>query len=241
MSIPIIGLTTRHEATKQGLPAVVLLRVYVKAMVEAGSAPVLIPSELPEEHWRGLYARLDGILFTGGGDIARDRFGGEDHPRLGEVDAERDALEIAILQAAIQDDKPFLGICRGCQVVNVALDGTLYTDIADQRPDALKHDYYPDWPRNYIAHPVKVNDDSRLAALLGETALNVNSLHHQGICHLAPALEAVAFAPDGLVEAVELPGHHFGFAVQWHPEWLTDQAAMRRLFRAFVEACGSKT
>jgi len=241
MSIPIIGLTTRHEATKQGLSAVVLLRVYVRAMVAAGGVPVLIPSELPEEYWRELYARLDGILFAGGGDIARESFGGEDHPRISEVDGERDALEIAMLQTAIQDGKPFLGICRGCQIVNVALGGMLYTDIADQKPGALKHDYYPDWPRDYIAHPVKVNDDSRLAALLGETALNVNSLHHQGISYLAPALKAVAFAPDGLVEAVELLGHPFGFAVQWHPEWLTDQPAMRRLFSAFVEACGSKT
>jgi putative glutamine amidotransferase len=116
------------------------------------------------------------------------------------------------------------------------LGGTLYTHIGDQFPGALRHDWYPDIPRTYLAHPVRVEEGSRIGEIVGEPLLQVNSLHHQGIKYLSPGLRAVAFAPDGIVEAVELPEHPFGLAVQWHPEWLTDQDSMRRLFSAFVEA-----
>ncbi len=213
-----------------------LLKAYVDALVEAGGIPVLIPACLTEEGRQSLFKRLDGILFTGGGDIALEYFDGEPHPRVDGVDKERDELEFFMLRAAAQKEKPFLGICRGFQVVNVALGGTLYTHIADQKPEALKHDYYPDYPRTLLAHPVKVDEDTHLAEILGETELSVNSLHHQGAKAIPAELKPVAYAPDGLVEAVELPAHPFGIAVQWHPEWMTDQPSTRRLFRAFVEA-----
>ena len=122
--------------------------------------------------------------------------------------------------------------------MNVALGGTLYTHIQDQMPGALKHDYYPDLPRNYLAHTVDVKAGSRLADILGEPKPQVNSLHHQGLSQIASPLVTTAFAPDGLVEAVELPEHPYAIGVQWHPEWITDQPAMQRLFRSFVEAAG---
>jgi putative glutamine amidotransferase len=241
MTKPVIGLTAYNGETKQNLPAAILLRAYIAAIIQAGGAPVLIPSELPQDAWRSLYPRLDGLIFTGGGDIAVRHFDGEPHPRVHEVDDERDSLEFGLLSAALRDGRPFLGICRGCQVLNVGLGGTLYTHIQDQRPGALKHDYYPDYPRTKLVHEARVEEGSRLAEIVSEPILQVNSLHHQGIKEIAPALEPVAYAPDGLVEAVELPGHPFALAVQWHPEWLTDQPAMQRLFRAFVEAAnGSK-
>lgn len=236
MANPVIGVTTYHGQTRERLPAVMLLRAYVTALVQAGGIPVLIPGDLAAQHRGTLFARLDGILFSGGGDIAVEHFNGTPHPRVGEVDPQRDALEIELLRAAAQDGKPFLGICRGCQVMNVALGGTLYTHIADQHPQALKHDYYPDVPRNYLAHPLRVEQDSHLAAILGATHLQVNSLHHQGLEKVASDLKPVAYAPDGLVEAVELCDHPFAIGVQWHPEWLTDQPAMWNLFQAFVEA-----
>jgi putative glutamine amidotransferase len=155
---------------------------------------------------------------------------------VGELDPERDTLEIPLLRFVVAQEKPFLGICRGLQVTNVALGGTLYTHIEDQYPGALKHDWYPDIPRDTLAHPVRVEEGSRMAEILGEPLLQVNSLHHQGIKDLAPTLKAAAYAPDGMIEAVEMPGHRFGLAVQWHPEWLTDQEPMRKLFRAFVQA-----
>jgi len=151
------------------------------------------------------------------------------------VDPKRDSVELKMVQSAALDGKPFLGICRGCQVLNVALGGTLYTHIPDQLPDALDHDY-PGNMRTVLVHEVKLKEGTRIAEIHGEPILNVNSLHHQGLKDIASSLRVAGCAPDGLVEAIELPDHPFGLAVQWHPEWLTDQESTRNLFRKFVEA-----
>lgn len=243
MPTPMIGITTRKDLTPAGLPAVMVLQAYVTALVQAGGAPVLIPSDLPEASWDVLARRLDGILFTGGGDIAIERFAGQPHPKVGGVDEARDAIELGLARSAAENKTPFLGICRGLQLVNVALGGTLYTDIFDQAPGALKHnnenpDIYKE--RTELVHPIRIETNSHVSALLGTAHLQVNSLHHQGVRDLAPSLRASAFAPDGIIEAVELPGHPFGIAVQWHPEWLTDQEATRKLFKAFVEAASAQ-
>jgi putative glutamine amidotransferase len=233
---PLIGLTVYDGLSRSQLPISAINTAYVEAIRMAGGLPVPIPNQLHEGEWRDLYPRLNGILFTGGGDISLAHFNGSPHPKIDEVDEARDSLELSLFRQAAQDGKPFLGICRGCQLANVALGGTLFTHIQDQFPGALKHDWYPDIPRNTIAHPVRLEKGSRSLDLFGESILQVNSLHHQGIKDLASSLIAVGHAPDDLVEAIELPGHPFGFAVQWHPEWLTGQMPMRRLFSAFVEA-----
>ena len=147
----------------------------------------------------------------------------------------RDAIELPLLRAAVDGDKPLLGICRGFQVMNVALGGTLYTHILDQLPNALQHDWH-DQPRATLAHPVRVEEGTRLAEILGAPMLQVNSLHHQGTKDLAPNLKATAFAPDGLIEGIELPNRKFALAVQWHPEWMMSHEEMRNLFKAFIEA-----
>lgn len=236
MSQPIIGVTTYQAKDENELPILALMRAYVEALIQAGGVPLLIPSIIPQATRQALYEKCDGILFTGGGDIALDRFGGEPHQSVYGVDVERDSIELSLLVALVNGKKPFLGICRGFQMVNVGLGGMLYTHIDDQISGALKHDYYPDFPRTYLAHKVKISTGTRLARILGETDLSVNSLHHQGVKKVPESLEPVAHAPDGLVEAIELPDHPFGIAVQWHPEWLTDQLPTRRLFTAFVEA-----
>lgn len=239
MPMPIIGITTRKDLTRAGHPAVMVQQAYLNAIIEAGGTPVLIPSDLPEEGWREVYKRLDGLLFTGGGDVATHIFHGQDNPKVAGVDEARDTIELGLARCAADEGKPFLGICRGLQVTNVALGGTLYTDILDQLPGALKHDYQDAdvlKERTHLVHPVKVEPGSRIEQILGQSALQVNSLHHQGIKDLASDFRAVAFAPDGVIEAIELPGHPFGVAVQWHPEWLTDQEPIRRLFKAFVDA-----
>jgi putative glutamine amidotransferase len=203
--------------------------------MQAGGVPVLIPSVLAEDGWDTAYSRLDGILFSGGGDIALENSPGEPHPRIDEVDLLRDSIELRMVRAAASDGKPFLGICRGCQVINVALGGNLYTHIPDQLPKALDHSY-PGNMRTVLVHNVKIEEGTRLAEIFGEPILSVNSLHHQGLKEIAPSLRVAGHAPDGLVEAVELPDHPFGLAVQWHPEWLTDQASTRNLFHQFVRA-----
>lgn len=233
---PLIAITTYDGKSPADLPIVAVNTAYVHAILQAGGLPLLLPNQLNQEEWTELVPRLDGILFTGGGDIDPELFSGALHPRVDGVDEERDSLELPLLRYAVEQRIPFLGICRGCQVVNVALGGTLHTHLPDQIETDIRHDCYPDIPRNHIAHPVRVEADSQIAKIFGATELQVNSLHHQGLEKLALALKPVAYAPDGLIEAVELPGHPFAYAVQWHPECLTDQQPTRNLFRAFVEA-----
>lgn len=237
MPKPLIGITTRNGRDADGHPLTALQHSYINAIVQAGGMPVLIPSMLAEEDFTSLYSLLAGILFTGGGDVSLEYFNGSDHPRIGEVDKMRDTTEITLMRVAVNDGKPLLGICRGAQVMNVALGGTLYTHIHDQLKGALDHDYPGDL-RRVIVHPVNVDESTRSAEIFGETLLNVNSLHHQGLKDIAPSLRVAGHAPDGLVEVVEIPDHPYAVAVQWHPEWLTDQPAMQRLFKSFVDASG---
>jgi putative glutamine amidotransferase len=237
---PLIGITTARRLHAEVRSQIVITEAYVQAVAAAGGCPVMIPLGLSPELLENLLARLDGILFTGGGDIDPAFYGASPHPKVGDVDLDRDGVELYLLEKAVSQEVPFLGICRGLQLINVGLGGTLYADITAQRAGALRHDYYPDYPRDYLAHTVDVGTESRLTGILGNSEVEVNSLHHQGIDQLAPDLVQVAIAPDGIVEAVELPGHPFGLAVQWHPEWLGAHAPMRALFEAFVQVAESR-
>ena len=231
----VIGITTGRGVV-DGNEIIRLGEVYVQAVLRAGGAPLLLPpvGKLPLET---VLPRLDGLVLTGGGDIDPILFAGKPHPNVYGIDPERDEMEIALVNAAVRLGLPFLAICRGIQVVNVALGGTLYTDISDQLPGALAHPWQKGAPHDYFPHTVNVEMGSRLAKLLGTTAqVQVNSLHHQGIQRLADGLVCTATAPDGLIEAVEVTGHPFGLAVQWHPEWLPEVAPMQRLFQGLVAA-----
>ena len=237
MSSPIIGVTTSYippEPDTSGQFAVG--EKYIQAVLRAGGLPVMLPLDIPADGLAELLSRVDGLLLTGGADIDPARFGGVPHPRVYGVLESRDDQEIRLVQLAAEQGKPFLGICRGIQVINVAMGGTLYTDIGDQLPNPLKHDQFPGIPRDYLAHEVTVEPGSLLEKALGGRAFPVNSLHHQGVERLAPGLKAVACAPDRLIEAVELPGHPFGLGVQWHPEWLQEHEPHRQLLRVFVDA-----
>jgi putative glutamine amidotransferase len=238
MTSPWIGITTEHRLSPTGSPLISIPEAYIQAILQAGGCPVMIPLGLPGEIIDSLFPLLDGLMFTGGGDVEPGVYGGESHERVGEVDTDRDRVELHLFRNAVQSGLPFLGICRGIQLVNVGLGGSLYPDIAAERPGALKHDFYPGWPRDHLAHTIEASLGSQIREILDVDTLEVNSLHHQGIDRLAPALHATAHAPDGLVEAVELPDHPFGLAVQWHPECLPADPAMRALFRAFVQAAG---
>lgn len=241
MSYPVIGITTMRRKNQYGMQLASLAEAYVAALTQAGACPVLIPNGMPVQAVDILLQRLDGLLFTGGGDIDADFYQSEDHPKINGIERDRDRLELLLLERVVQDGKPFMGICRGLQLINVGLGGSLYADIADQAPEAGKHDYYPDWERDYLSHPVEVEEDSHLATILGKASVEVNSLHHQAVHRLAPDLIATAHAPDGIIEAVELPGHPYGLAVQWHPEWLTAHREMRNLFASFAEAASKNS
>ncbi len=235
---PRIGLTATfctHPTYEMRMAA--LGQRYISAIRAAGGLPFLIPGDTPPEEAPALLAALDGLLLTGGGDIAPQRYGGEPHPAVYGLRPSRDALEIALVREAITRGKPFLGICRGVQVLNVALGGTLYEDLPSQYPHALRHRSDDKTEREMLAHGVRLAAGSRLARLFGTEHLEVNSLHHQGVRDVASGLQATAWADDGLVEALEVPGHPFGLAVQWHPEWLYQKYPQHAaIFRALVEA-----
>jgi putative glutamine amidotransferase len=233
---PLIGITTYRSLSRYSYPVISLTEAYVQALSLAGADPLLVPPGLPDKGMGSLLARLDGILFSGGGDIHPRFYGSQPHPLVTEVDEDRDRVEIALVRQAMQRGTPFLGICRGLQVINVALGGSLYEDLLDQYPNSLKHDSFPEKARDYLAHSVSIDENSQLAEILGTQEVQVNSLHHQGIRKAAPDLRSTAHAPDGVIEAVEAPEHPFGLAVQWHPEWLQAHLVMRSLFERFVQA-----
>ena len=161
---PLIGLTTSRSVSAYGLPMLGVVEAYVKSLSAAGAVPLLIPLGLSESHLDAMVARLDGILFTGGGDVHPERYRAKGHPKVNSIDEDRDRIEIHLVQQAVQRGTPFLGICRGLQVINVALGGTLYEDIIDQNKGAIRHQFSSDHPRDYLAHSVQVHRGSRLAA-----------------------------------------------------------------------------
>jgi putative glutamine amidotransferase len=238
MTKPLIGLTTSRMQNIARLPIFSTNIPYAKSVAEAGGIPILIPLCLSDDDLDLLISRVDGILFTGGYDVDPRRYGNQPHPKVEGVDADRDRMEIHLVQALIHQGKPFFGICRGFQVINIALGGSLYEDLFEQFSSEIIHDNH-DHSRNYLAHNIDVRSGSRLSEFLGIGNVGVNSLHHQGVSRLARGLQLSAMAPDRLVEAFELADYPFGLAVQWHPEELQEHASMRNLFKAFVQASQS--
>lgn len=212
-------------------------QTYIDAMVRAGAAPLLIPQLVDESLLGKLYEGLDGLLLPGGEDIHPTRYGEAIHEKCGRITPERDETELTLTRWAVDDGLPLLAICRGIQVLNVALGGSLYQDIQAQVPGAVAHTWYPNHPRDLRSHDVTISPGTRLADILGATSMGVNSLHHQAVKEVAPRLVVTARAPDELVEALEVEDHPFAVAVQWHPEELAPvDAPAQRLFDALVEA-----
>lgn len=236
MPKPLIGLTTTRARNTEGEPTSALNLPYSAAVSRAGGLPVLIPLELPADDLEALLDRLDGVLLTGGYDINPRLYGNPSHKKVQLVDDERDRLESQLVRSLVASPRPFFGICRGLQMLNVALGGTLYEHLPEQHPGAIEHDNHG-LRRDHLAHPVTIEQGTALSAILPAGSVAVNSLHHQGIQRLAGELKASASAGDGLIEAVELPGHPFALAVQWHPEEMQADPAMRGLFQAFIQAC----
>lgn len=240
---PLIGITTQTLQSIDGIPeglplSVVMNQRYYAAAAAMGAAPVLIPLIDDVETLRQIYDRLDGLLIPGGVDIDPGQYGESPHEKLGRLDAARDRAELQLTRWAIEDRKPYLGLCRGLQVLNVACGGTLYQDLAAQRPDAIKHDYFPTYgfTRDHLAHEVELSGGSRLHDMMAAGSVRVNSMHHQGIKDLGAGLRASARSSDGIVEAAELESG-FIMGVQWHPEVFdAAHAPSRALFTAFVDA-----
>ncbi len=240
MPTPIIGITAGRFLSPTQVYEHTLSDKYVQAVLRAGGTPVILPSGLENGQIAELLERLDGVLLTGGGDIDPQLFNGRPHPRVYGIDEPRDNFELELVRQAAEANFPFLGICRGVQVMNVALGGSLFTDIETQMPGSERHDWYPDIPRDRISHFVTIQNGSRLAQLVDDSQLGVNSLHHQGLDRVPDQVKVTARSADGLVEAVELSGHPFGIGVQWHPEWLVESPGNQAIFRGLVEAARKK-
>lgn len=235
---PLIGITTaRYKSPATGWMYNRAYAACIQAIADAGGLPILIPVSVNDDVLRSIYARVDGVLLPGGGDVDPVIYKAAKHPKTGEADDARDHAEIAVAQWAVEQDLPLLGICRGHQVLNVALGGTLVQDIPAQIGTSVIHDFPEDVPRGNPAHVVEIDPSSRLASVLGTTSPTVNSMHHQSVETIAPGACVTAYAPDGVVEALEVPDKNFILSVQWHPEDMYPQdEVMQRLFRAFVEA-----
>jgi putative glutamine amidotransferase len=245
---PLIGISTQTmhsiDGIPEGLPASWMMNQrYIQAVAEVEGAPVMIPLlDQDLATLRSVYDSLDGVLIPGGVDMDPHTFGEKRGSRLGRIDPARDVVELQLTRWAIEDKKPLLGLCRGSQVINVALGGSLYQDLEAEFTNPIKHDYFPTagFARDYLAHPVAVEPASRLGRILEQPQVQVNSMHHQGVKRLGKGLVVSAQAPDGLIEALESANGHYMIGVQWHPESLVDHdSGMRRLFSSFIAASAS--
>ena len=238
-SRPLIGITTGLTHNKAGSPICQVGQAYSLSIQNAGGIPVLIAIGSDADTLSALLQQVDGLLFSGGGDIDPKHFIGDPHPKVYGISPERDVLEFFLVEKALAVDLPLLAICRGVQVLNVALGGSLYTHISDQLENPLKHDWFPGYPRDKRAHRVQLNPGSKLSSIYGSQNIPVNSLHHQGIQRVGDGIQVTATAPDSLVEGLEVVDASFAVGVQWHPECLPDDPGSQALFRAFITAAAN--
>jgi len=231
---PLIGITTYQEPARWGVwvrEAALLPVPYARSVERAGGVPVLLPPAATLRGLDTLVSRLDGVVLAGGGDLDPELYGAVRHPETGPPQPQRDRFELALARAAVDADLPFLAICRGMQVLNVARGGALVQHL----PEAVGHRGHAPEVGLVGSHRVRIGEGCRIGGILGASS-DVPTYHHQAVSRLGKGLTAVAWTEDQVVEAVELQGHRFGLGVQWHPEEGDD----RRLFEALVVAAAGR-
>ncbi|MBP1991071.1 gamma-glutamyl-gamma-aminobutyrate hydrolase family protein [Paenibacillus eucommiae] len=237
---PIIGITS--NISEERLLTTGLSNI--QAIVKGGGVPIVLPNLADESSIEQLAASIDGLLVTGGNDADPALYGEEPHPNLGEVCPERDYFETTLIAKFLEKNKPILGICRGCQMINITAGGELFQDIYAQIDKPLLQ-HTQKAPRSHPSHFVEVKANSLLYEAVQSTRFKVNSFHHQAVKRIADGFEVSALASDGIIEGYESKLHRFVLAVQWHPENLAqkDDEFSLKLFRRFIQACqqGSET
>ncbi len=235
---PIIGIPCRAGVRgKTNRPMYYSNKSYAQAIESVGGVPMLIPIMKKSRSLAVLLSHIDGLLLPGGVDICPNNYQEEVHPTLRETDIELDKLELELVDWAMKQDIPTLGICRGLQMINVALGGTLYQDLATEYTESLQHANW-DLPPNKIVHSVQIEPGSSMEGVLSVREVAVNSLHHQAIKVPGKGIIISGRSQDNVVELIEVPQQSFMIAVQCHPEELyTEQPVWGRLFKAFIDAC----
>lgn len=237
---PLIALSATTRET-DGVHRVRLNAAYVRAVESAGLTPIIVPPFANPDLAAQILDSVSGLVLTGGEDIDPSLYGATPHPELGPVNSSRDLTELALIAAARERRVPTLAICRGIQVVNVGLGGTLVQDLPSQHDGADEHEL--DDERHARVHSVRVDPTSHLANIVGTQSFDVNSIHHQAVDRLGDAVRVSARAEDGVIEGVESDDPDWWMVgVQWHPEELTTTPEPwdRRLFAAFAEACRAR-
>lgn len=239
MARKIVGiLGSTAAATADSGPKQYLNRAYVWAVENAGGIPIMLPVTREPEAIARYLGLVDGLLLSGGVDVDPACFGEAPHPKLGDVDDDRDTTELPLIREALAQDMPMFAICRGIQSLNVALGGSLYQDIPSQAPSVIHHQQGDlKIPRSQTSHSIRIIPDSRLHRIVGLDTIQTNSFHHQALKKVADGLVVTAYAPDEIIEAVESPGHRYVVAVQFHPEETApNDLPSRQLFEAFIAA-----
>jgi putative glutamine amidotransferase len=230
---PLIGITTSGQMLTGNFS---LPKFYVEAVRSTGGVPILIPPGEPDLY--AILERLDGLIFSGGGDIDLAIYHGGLHPTIYNVDPERDRSEIALAKMALATNIPILGICRGLEVLVVATGGSLIAHLPDEFGEVVVH--RADQLRS-IEHSVQIVSESRLAQMIGATALTIVSWHHQAASTVPLEWRVTARAADSVIEAIEHKHHPWAIAVQWHPELGIKDPLQQQVFQAFVDAASTKT
>jgi gamma-glutamyl-gamma-aminobutyrate hydrolase PuuD len=232
---PVVGITTYLTPAAWGawqLDAALVPAAYVRAVTRAGGVPLLVP---PGAAYEETLDSVDGLIFSGGSDLDPELYGEDAHPETDGWVRERDDFELGLMQAALARDMPLLAICRGSQVLNVALGG----DLEQHVPDRVETNVHKETPGVFADHDVAILPGTKLSSLVGERA-DVKSHHHQGYGELGTGLREAARAPDGTVEALEDPTRRFTLGVLWHPEEGEDLALFEALVREAAEYQAAK-
>jgi len=232
---PIIGIPVGQGTNPRGAKLYTVHQLYLNAIYKSGGIPCPVPLHLDEELYGEIFQRLHGLLLAGGEDIDPRFYGDEPHEGIEKTDPDRDRVELLLAQWAVAEQMPILGICRGHQLLNVALGGELYQDISAEMGVEEVHDMRGKGEgfRQKRPHQVILDPESKIARELG-AVLWVNSLHHQAVATPGRGLKVVGTSPGGVIEAMELEDHPFAVTVQWHPEMLGDDELMTRVFDLFI-------
>ena len=232
MSKPMIGILPLVDMERESYW---MIPGYMKGIEAAGGIPVMLPLTTDYKIIQRLVENFDGFLLTGGQDVSPKLYGEEILSECGQINQQRDKMEQILIKQVIELDKPMLGICRGIQILNTVLGGTLYQDLPMQYSSEIDHHMMPPYDR--VVHKVILNEEAPLYSILNVKEIGVNSYHHQAIKDLSEKLKIAAVSEDGIIEGVYMPGKKFVLATQWHPElsYLKDENSMK-IFNAFVNA-----